>query len=153
MLVSHIIDQLNVLPPAARQFHVLNQAYELLLDPLRRLVLDAKLRLKEARKTRFANYDAKRRTMVDELEERERAFKKAKVERAAADRAQAQETERIKDEGRKLREEREKALKRMEEEAERAAEKTREELEPPSLGTPNLYFASHPKIKISHTSY
>ncbi|THH07121.1 hypothetical protein EW146_g9415 [Bondarzewia mesenterica] len=34
-------------PDAARQFHNLNQAYELLLDPLRRLALDAKLRVKE----------------------------------------------------------------------------------------------------------
>ncbi|EEB86767.1 hypothetical protein MPER_16156, partial [Moniliophthora perniciosa FA553] len=30
-------------PDAARKFHELNQAYELLLDPLRRLALDPKL--------------------------------------------------------------------------------------------------------------
>ncbi|THH16469.1 hypothetical protein EW146_g4174 [Bondarzewia mesenterica] len=98
-------------PDAARQFHNLNQAYELLLDPLRRLALDAKLRVKEARKARFANYDAKRRTLVDELEERERA-----------------------EEGRRMREEKEKELRRVEEEAERAAERAREEMEPPPPG-------------------
>ena len=65
----------------ARKFHELNQAYELLLDPLRRMALDAKQRLKEARKARYAKYDAKRKNLVDELEEREHAFKKARVEK------------------------------------------------------------------------
>ncbi|KIM91679.1 hypothetical protein PILCRDRAFT_58019, partial [Piloderma croceum F 1598] len=30
-------------PNAAKKFHELNQAYELLLDPLRRLAIDAKI--------------------------------------------------------------------------------------------------------------
>ena len=63
------------------KFHALNQAYELLLDPLRRLALDAKQRLKEARKVRYAQYDAKRKNMLDDLEERERAFKKSRMEK------------------------------------------------------------------------
>ncbi|TFY70321.1 hypothetical protein EVG20_g2685 [Dentipellis fragilis] len=121
-------------PDAGRKFHELNQAYELLLDPLRRLALDAKQRLKEARKTRFASYDAKRKNMVEELEERERAFKKAKVEKAQEERARERETEQIREEGRRLREEREKELKRREEEAEKAEARMREELEPPALG-------------------
>ncbi|KAJ7180498.1 DnaJ-domain-containing protein [Mycena filopes] len=60
-------------PDAARKFHVLTQSYELLLDPLRRLALDAKLRVKAARNERFKSYDNKRKNMVTELEERERA--------------------------------------------------------------------------------
>ncbi|KAA1472388.1 DnaJ-domain-containing protein [Dentipellis sp. KUC8613] len=121
-------------PDAGRKFHELNQAYELLLDPLRRLALDAKQRLKEARKTRFAGYDAKRKNMVEELEERERAFKKARVEKAQEERARERETEHIREEGRRLREEREREMKRREEETEKAEAKLREELEPPALG-------------------
>ncbi|KAF9500633.1 DnaJ-domain-containing protein [Pleurotus eryngii] len=94
-----------------RKFHELNQAYELLLDPLRRLALDAKLRLKLARKERFKAYDSKRKNLVEELEERERAFKKARVEKQQEEIKVWHETEKIKEEGRKMREEREKALR------------------------------------------
>lgn len=116
--------------PTARKFHELNQAYELLLDPLRRLALDAKVRLKEARKARFASYDTKRKGLVEELEARERAFKKARVEKQAEERARWMENERIMEEGRRLREEREKELRKREEEALKAAG----EDEPPELG-------------------
>ncbi|KAF7426405.1 hypothetical protein PC9H_008773 [Pleurotus ostreatus] len=98
-------------PDAARKFHELNQAYELLLDPLRRLALDAKLRLKLARKERFKAYDSKRKNLVEELEERERAFKKARVEKQQEEIKVWRETEKIKEEGRKMREERERALR------------------------------------------
>ncbi|KAH6917937.1 DnaJ domain-containing protein [Coprinopsis sp. MPI-PUGE-AT-0042] len=109
-------------PDAARKFHELNQAYELLLDPLRRLALDAKLRLKNARKERFKAYDAKRKNLVEELEERERAFKKARVEKAQEEARVRYETEHIKDQGRKLVEERERKLR----EAERAEREEKE---------------------------
>ncbi|KAF8922286.1 hypothetical protein CPB85DRAFT_1427609 [Mucidula mucida] len=99
---------------AARKFHELNQAYELLLDPLRRLALDAKLRIKEARKTRFKSFDNKRKVLVEELEEREKAFKKARVEKQEEEVKRWHDTEQIKDEGRRLREEKEKALKARE---------------------------------------
>ncbi len=99
---------------SARKFHELNQAYELLLDPLRRLALDAKLRIKEARKTRFKSFDNKRKVLVEELEEREKAFKKARVEKQEEEVKRWHDTEQIKDEGRRLREEKEKALKARE---------------------------------------
>ena len=124
--------------PTARKFHELNQAYELLLDPLRRLALDAKVRLKEARKARFASYDTKRKGLVEELEARERAFKKARVEKQAEERARWMENERIMEEGRKLREDREKELKKREEEALKAAG----EYEPPELGACGLISAA-----------
>ncbi|KAF7356778.1 J domain-containing protein [Mycena venus] len=106
-------------PDAARKFHVLTQSYELLLDPLRRLALDAKLRVKAARDERFKSYDNKRKNMVTELEERERAFKKAKIDQQRDEASRWQETEKIKDEGRRLREERENELRRREQEANR----------------------------------
>lgn len=78
--------------------------------------------------------------MVRELEERELAFKKAKTAKMKEEREMAQEAERIKDEGRRMREEREKELRQREEEAERIAQKEREENEPPALGE---FFGSH----------
>lgn len=118
----------------ARKFHELNQAYELLLDPLRRMALDAKMRLKEARKTRYAQYDSKRKNMLDDLEEAERAVKKAKVEKEAKQKEMWRENERIMEEGRILREQREKVLHQKAEEAERRARTGADDVEPPSLG-------------------
>ncbi|KAF9010196.1 DnaJ-domain-containing protein [Cyathus striatus] len=104
----------------ARKFHELNQAYELLLDPLRRLALDATLRVKQARAKKYQAYDSKRKAMIDELEEREREFKKRKMNQQKEEAAQFQETERIKEEGRRLREDKEKQARKMEEERLRA---------------------------------
>ncbi|KAF8216275.1 hypothetical protein K438DRAFT_1914284 [Mycena galopus ATCC 62051] len=118
-------------PDAARKFHVLTQSYELLLDPLRRLALDAKLRVKAARDERFKSYDNKRKNMVTELEERERAFKKAKMDQQRDEASRWQETEKIKDEGRRLREERENELRRREQEARQPP--AEDDMEAPSL--------------------
>lgn len=119
----------------ARKFHELNQAYELLLDPLRRLALDAKLRLKQARAERFKGYDNKRKNLVEELEAREREFKKARVEKQKEEVERWQETEKIKEEGRKLREDRERAMKQREEDSIRSETEAKEdEMDPPALG-------------------
>ena len=87
----------------ARKFHELVQAQELLLDPLRRKALDTKLRTKEARKARFANYDAKRKGLVEELKERERALKTARVEKEAEKKERLQENMRIMEGNRRMR--------------------------------------------------
>ncbi|KAH8084350.1 DnaJ-domain-containing protein [Cristinia sonorae] len=125
-------------PDAARKFHELNQAYELLLDPLRRMALDAKVRLKEAQKARYAKFDKKRKDLVADLEEREQAFKKAKVEKAEKQKEVWRENEKIMEEGRLMRERREKELLarelEMNESARKEAENARAEYEPPSLG-------------------
>ncbi|KAI0075507.1 DnaJ-domain-containing protein [Panus rudis PR-1116 ss-1] len=139
-------------PDAARKFHELNQAYELLLDPLRRMALDAKVRLKEARKARYAQYDAKRKNLVDELEERERAFKKSKLEKEEKKKEMWRENERLMEEGRLMREAKAKELQRREEEALQASRKAKAELEPPALGaldtTVRLKYplSSHPNL-------
>ena len=125
----------------ARLFHELTQAYELLLDPLRRMVLDAKLRIQEARKQRYANFDKKRKAMLEELEEAERADREAKSAEATKKQRYAREAEHIRDAGRRLVEERQAELRRQQEEAERAEKIAQEELEPPPLGvylTPSL---------------
>jgi len=114
----------------ARKFHELNQAYEALLDPLRRLALNAKLRLKQARLERYKTYDNKRKAMLDELEAAEQANKKARVEKQKEEVRRWQQTEQIKEEGRRMKEEKERELKKMEEDKRRAEE----EMEAPSLG-------------------
>ncbi len=43
------------------------------------MAVDAKQRLKQARAERFKSYDTKRKNLVERLEERERAFKKART--------------------------------------------------------------------------
>jgi hypothetical protein len=120
----------------AKLFHELRQGYELLLDPLRRMALDAKLRLAAAKKERYKDYDAKRKVMVADLEEREAAFKKSRADKDREDRARWTDNERIKEEGRKLREERQ---KRQQQAAEADVKVVPEELpvvqdEPPDLG-------------------
>ncbi|KAJ7629356.1 hypothetical protein DFH06DRAFT_1006100 [Mycena polygramma] len=136
-------------PDAARKFHELTQSYELLLDPLRRLALDAKLRVKAARDERFKSYDNKRKNMVNELEEREPAFKKAKMEQQRDEATRWHETEKIKDEGRRLREERENDLRKREAQMRQA---TDDDMEAPSLSpldtTVRLKFklSAHPNL-------
>ncbi|PFH49567.1 hypothetical protein AMATHDRAFT_147404 [Amanita thiersii Skay4041] len=135
-------------PDAARKFHELTQAYELLLDPLRRLALDAKLRIKLARAERFKAYDSKRKNLVEELEERERAFKKARVDKQKEEVARWQETEKIKEEGRKLREQREQEMKarQVDIESASAAQATNDDNEPPALVRVKFTVKAHPEL-------
>ena len=132
-------------PAPARKFHELNQAHQLLLDPLRRLALDAKLRLKEAHKARLGKYDVKRKVLVEELEEREREFKKVRREKQQNEVERWHENERIKEEGRRLREERQKAILKDAEgrDAVAAASATDEttEMDAPTLGQFNCLCA------------
>ncbi|TDL18792.1 DnaJ-domain-containing protein [Rickenella mellea] len=143
---------------AAKQFHELTQAYELLLDPLRRMALDAAQRLKEARKARFSGYDNKRKNLQAELEAREQEFKKRKVDKAKQETERFHEAERIKEEGRLMREQKEKDMLRREEEVEKAGVNTIDEDDedaPPKLGsldtTVKLKYplASHPNLTTS----
>jgi len=98
------------------------------------MALDAKLRIQEARKQRYANFDKKRKAMLEELEEAERADKEAKSAEATKKQKYAQEAEQIRDAGRRMVEERQAELRRQQEEAERAEKSAQEELEPPPLG-------------------
>ncbi|KAF9237362.1 hypothetical protein BU15DRAFT_88803 [Melanogaster broomeanus] len=126
-------------PNAAQKFHALTVASTLLLDPLRRLALDAQLRLAAAKKARFATYDSKRKALVTELEEREREFKKARIEREKEKAAREGDNDRIKEAGRRLREERERqreelARAKVEEARIDAEEEALDTNAPPPLG-------------------
>lgn len=124
----------------AQKFHELNQAYELLLDPLRRLALNTSVRAKEARKARFAKLDAKRKTAQEDLEQREKqASKRQKRETEKEAREREHENERIKEIGRKMRVDREKELQ-MTQEVEVASTKAEEEETVPKLGNIIKYY-------------
>jgi curved DNA-binding protein CbpA len=120
-------------PEAARLFHELNQAYELLLDPLRRLALDQKLRVKKARAERYKTYDAKRKNMVEELEERERAFKKTRLDKKNEEVKVQMETDRIKEEGRRMREQKEEQIRMRDEEIMKGEAVEEDDAEAPEL--------------------
>lgn len=84
------------------------------------------------------------------MEERERAFKKARIEREEEEVRRWADTERIMEEGRRMREERERELRMREEEAKRAVKvEVEEEDPPPELGTPLLRFPSSPPTNSS----
>ncbi|KAH0833926.1 hypothetical protein J3R83DRAFT_11111 [Lanmaoa asiatica] len=125
-------------PNAAQNFHALTVASTLLLDPLRRLALDAQLRLAAAKKARFSAYDNKRKVLVTELEERERAFKKSRLEQEKQKASREGENDRIKEAGRRMREERERRLEELArtkvEEPRTEAEDKEDENAPPPLG-------------------
>lgn len=129
----------------ARKFHELNQAYELLLDPLRRLALDAKLRVKQARAERFKSYDNKRKNLVEELEERERAFKKARMDKQKEEVETWRDTERIKEEGKKLREQKEKEMwEKMHPPKQEEPMMDEEEDVPPAMGKSSMIVYIYP---------
>lgn len=93
---------------------------------MRRTALDAIIRIKEARKTRFASYDNKRKVLQEELEESERAFKKSKAEKDTRERDRQREEETIKEENRRLRKEKEEEAAKKAAERDADAKKTKE---------------------------
>ncbi|KAG1794178.1 uncharacterized protein HD556DRAFT_1371445 [Suillus plorans] len=140
-------------PNAAQKFHALTTASTLLLDPLRRLALDAQLRLQAAKKQRFASYDSKRRAMVSELEEREKEFKKARMAKEQERTARESENTRIREEGRRMREQREKELELQELERQCARTKPGTVEEEPLAPPPPSDLDTTIRIKYALSSY
>ncbi|BGO96460.1 hypothetical protein RTG_02175 [Rhodotorula toruloides ATCC 204091] len=89
-------------PQAAALFHELSIAVDVLSDPSKRSTFDSLLAARNARKARFAALDNKRKAMAEELERSERESKRARE----GERSKKMEVERLKEEGRRLREER-----------------------------------------------
>ncbi|KAF9935322.1 DnaJ (Hsp40), sub C, member 17 [Mortierella alpina] len=100
-------------PNAAKVFHELSQAYDLLLDPAARAAFDNLLNVKVQAKERTDKYDSVRRKMKEDLENRENAFKKQQEDEKAASLRMHYEMERLKQENIKKRAEREAELLRQ----------------------------------------
>lgn len=69
--------------------------------------------------------------MVEDLEKRERAFKKARSDRDDKERKGWSDVERVKEEGRRMREEREKEIRREEDSASEKFAAAEEDIPPP----------------------
>jgi DnaJ family protein C protein 17 len=95
----------NPSPEAATLFNALFEAYELLKDPARRDKYDQELAAVEARAQRFSALDNKRKAQVADLEAREEAFKKSREDGMTEQRRKDLELQRLKDEGQRLRRE------------------------------------------------
>lgn len=67
-------------PLAAEKFHKLKIALEILLDPIKRSELDLKLSIQSSKAKRDEKLNSKRKTMLKDLEERERSFHKEESE-------------------------------------------------------------------------
>ncbi|GAA5837989.1 hypothetical protein JCM9279_004094 [Rhodotorula babjevae] len=91
-------------PTAAALFHELTLAADLLSDPTKRAAFDTKLAAANARKQRFAALDSKRKQLAEDLEEREQAYKRYKTASTELAGRKKQELERLKEEGRRMRE-------------------------------------------------
>ncbi|BGP31617.1 hypothetical protein JCM10296v2_003389 [Rhodotorula toruloides] len=98
-------------PQAAALFHELSIAVDVLSDPSKRSTFDSLLAARNARKARFAALDNKRKAMAEELERSERESKRARE----GERSKKMEVERLKEEGRRLREERARVAQGQEE--------------------------------------
>ncbi|KAF9972568.1 DnaJ (Hsp40), sub C, member 17 [Actinomortierella ambigua] len=103
-------------------FHQISQAYDILLDPAARQAFDNVLKVKAQAQERTAKYDADRRKMKEDLENRENAARKQQEEEKAAAIRLHHEMERIKQESAKKRAEREAELLRQAEEVSAARE-------------------------------
>ncbi|KAF9204771.1 DnaJ (Hsp40), sub C, member 17 [Haplosporangium sp. Z 27] len=83
-------------PNAAKIFHDLSQAYDLLLDAGARAAFDNLLNIKVKAQERANNFDLGRRKMKEDLENRENAFKKQMQDQRNAELRMKQEYERVK---------------------------------------------------------
>ncbi|KAF9081910.1 DnaJ (Hsp40), sub C, member 17, partial [Mortierella sp. GBA35] len=113
-------------PNAAKIFHELSQAYDLLLDPAARAAFDNLLNVKVQAKARSDKYDSARKKMKDDLENRENAFKKQQQDEKAAALRMHYEMERLKKENIKKREEREAELLKQADQLSQAAASARQ---------------------------
>ncbi|GAA6064409.1 hypothetical protein JCM10212_001233 [Sporobolomyces blumeae] len=93
-------------PEAARLFHELRLAADLLSDPTQRASYDALVAARQAKLARFSALDSKRKAMAHDLEAREREFKRQKGHEDDERARKRHEVERLKEEGRRMRRER-----------------------------------------------
>ncbi|RUP47299.1 hypothetical protein BC936DRAFT_145897 [Jimgerdemannia flammicorona] len=103
----------NPSPDAAALFHALSQAHDVLSDPQAKLAYDDLVKARVAKKNKYAAMDAKRKAMKDDLDDRENAVKKQKMDEKMAEARLQAELERLRAEGARRRKEKEEELRKQ----------------------------------------
>lgn len=94
---------------ASRRFDLLHKAYELLSDPATREALAKKAEEEAQRRERTGKFEAERKKMTDELERREREQQDRRRKEQMAAKQRERDLDRLKEEGRRLREQKSKS--------------------------------------------
>ncbi|KAI7901285.1 uncharacterized protein BX663DRAFT_532027 [Cokeromyces recurvatus] len=95
----------NPSPDAAKLFHALTQAQDLLLDPKKRSEYDQRHRARQEQLKKKKEMDSKRRQAQEDLERREKEAKRAKTDQDQAKAQYEAELARLREEGAKRRQE------------------------------------------------
>ncbi|KAK4505718.1 hypothetical protein PRZ48_003683 [Zasmidium cellare] len=118
-------DKVGANPEALEKFHLLQIAYDVLLDADVRQLYDNARRAREEKKQRESAYSDRRRQLKEDLERRESAGVKRKRDETQAEEVFQQELNRLAADGARRRKEREEQLRR---EAQEEWEREQEEL-------------------------
>jgi DnaJ family protein C protein 17 len=93
---------------AAARFSEMQLAYEVLMDPSARLAASERRKANEKRRERRDAFEGKRKKMADELEKREEDERQKRFRTVQDERTRRQTLERLREEGKRLREQHEK---------------------------------------------
>lgn len=105
-------DKVGANPEALEKFHLLQIAYDVLLDSSVRQLYDNARRAREEKKLRESAYSDRRRQLKEDLERRENAGVKRKRDESEAEDAFQQELQRLAADGARRRKEREEQLRK-----------------------------------------
>lgn len=105
-------DKVGADPTAKEKFHLAQIGYDLLSDPVTKLLYDNTRAARLQRKRQNELFEGRRRQMKDDLEARERGVKRGRDEEEGDEERLQREIQRLAEDGRRRRKEREEALRK-----------------------------------------
>lgn len=105
-------DKVGTDPTAKEKFHLAQIGYDLLSDPVTKVLYDNTRTARLQRKRQNELFEGKRRQMKDDLEARERGVKRRRDEEEGDEERLQREIQRLAEDGRRRRKEREESLKK-----------------------------------------
>lgn len=105
-------DKVGADPVAKEKFHLAQIGYDLLSDPVIKILYDNTRTARLQRKRQNEQFEGRRRQMKDDLEARERGVKRGRDEEEGDEEKLEREIRRLAEDGRRRRKEREEGLKR-----------------------------------------